>query len=561
MEYGEILARTYQLPQRQQAAPMGVQRQPKERKAEDFDFAKIPGLDKAPEGLEYSRPDIAQQTQRYYQDWADLRNFAKTMWVKYGVDVTAPDPGNQDSIWASEAFNQRLGLLMSGVNEAKLGQKAFEERQRLIAEGKITERPDAAVPQGYSAGYGLEQQYSPVFAESPESKNVLTGVQNLTPAQVAQANALKDQTVAEFERLAKDAYSRGDKLAGDNFTQQANYTRTKQVYAAENAPSWQFGQGSQVMALTSKVAALAKGIDSSFQDTGIVDTKTGRKIYASTANPIVQQTTERIGGKPVVRVDYVGGKIRLLNEDALKPGGYVPENYKEYDPDTDFYNLLQPAVQGVGLQQELERLAPELQRMGVMSVDGRGQMTLDATKMLSEREAAALPQFQAADPNLSQNVVQAKEQLRSRLTEMLKEDKWFQRQLAAIKGSITGKGVPKELAAPPTEASFDLPTAAGYKIQVTPIKKGNSKGFYAAFIKDDGTPYMQSGKPVESTFDNEEDLINFLDRYNAFNNMILQPQGTAQLTERQQRAIQAFKAQYGRDPNEAETQAILNKYK
>jgi len=164
MEYGSILAKQFDVPQRAQQGQLGGRgRAAAPAQAKD-DFKLNEFLEKAPEGLERSSPDIAKQTAQYYQNWNELRSFAKTMWAKYKIDVQTPDPSNPDSIWANQAYNQKLGLLLDGVDNARNSQKEWERRQTALTESKLLER-QGYTPQGYSANSSVTEGYIPTGAD------------------------------------------------------------------------------------------------------------------------------------------------------------------------------------------------------------------------------------------------------------------------------------------------------------------------------------------------------------------------------------------------------------
>src|SRR5690606_33515947 len=94
----EYLAQTFTLPEYQQPQPMGpgggrtaVPSAP--------DFGKIIGEPAA--GLQYTGR-VSELAKKYYQDYANLNNFAKTMWLNYKIDVTAPDAARPEAVQAAE---------------------------------------------------------------------------------------------------------------------------------------------------------------------------------------------------------------------------------------------------------------------------------------------------------------------------------------------------------------------------------------------------------------------------------------------------------------------------
>jgi len=179
MEYGSILAKQFDTPQPQQSGsgrgvgrPAGVAKEP--------DFKYDDSLNKAFEGLDRSTPDTAQAAQQYYQDWAALRSFAKSMWVKYGVDVTSPDPSDENAIWANQAYQQKLAILMNNVDRAKNDFTVYKNKQEAAFAGNFLPSQEF---NGSASLSPVTQQGQVLYDETPASKELPSGAMNasITP--------------------------------------------------------------------------------------------------------------------------------------------------------------------------------------------------------------------------------------------------------------------------------------------------------------------------------------------------------------------------------------------
>lgn len=199
MEYGSILAKQFDVPeQRQQQVaagragrPAGSGAGPADFKFDDYGLKPFDGLDR-------SNPDIAQAAQQYYQDWASLRSFAKNMWVKYGVDVMSPDPGDENAIWASQAFNQKLALLMNNVDRAKTSYETWKADQAAQREGKMIA---GAQPTGYAQetpfdARGMATAIDPTINLAAQE---LSGSFSTTPQDVSARNQRIQALQSELE--------------------------------------------------------------------------------------------------------------------------------------------------------------------------------------------------------------------------------------------------------------------------------------------------------------------------------------------------------------------------
>lgn len=239
MQYGSLLAKQFDVPQqRQQSAATGKAGRPAggggpaDFKFDDYGLKPFDGLDR-------SNPDVAQAAQQYYQDWAALRSFAKTMWVKYGVDVMSPDPGDENAIWANQAFNQKLALLMNNVDRAKNDFDVWKADQAAQREGKMIGKDYM----GSASTMGLMDRGTPIFPESPATANLMKGAQNITPGQAAAANVDITNQVAQYENLAQQAQAQGNRQLAEYYRQQAAIAQPLKVVAAENTPRSEYGSG------------------------------------------------------------------------------------------------------------------------------------------------------------------------------------------------------------------------------------------------------------------------------------------------------------------------------
>lgn len=316
MQYGSILAKQFDVPQqRQQAAATGRAGRPAggggpaDFKFDDYGLKPFDGLDR-------SNPDVAQAAQQYYQDWAALRSFAKTMWVKYGVDVMSPDPGDENAIWANQAFNQKLALLMNNVDRAKNDFEVWKADQAAQREGKMLGRDYM----GSASTMGLTERGTPIFPESPATANLMKGAQNITPGQAAAANTDITNQIAQYEGLAKQAEAQGDKATAEYYRQQAAIAQPLKVVAAENTPRSDYSaQYSNTGSAIKEWALLAEGSNRYFTLPERPSyTKEGRPLYEAVPTGWVgtqfgTKTTGANKGKPFT--------VAKLVYDYGAPGG------------------------------------------------------------------------------------------------------------------------------------------------------------------------------------------------------------------------------------------------
>lgn len=205
MEYGELLSRTYTLPQRGVEAQKGGVRAPKQPASPDEgDFEKsLPDfLKKPPEGLQFTTQRQADKSRELYQAWAGMRQYARDMWVNNRINVLEPDPSNPDSVIANQAMSMRLGMLLADIEESKAGQKLYHEViAPRILEGKATPTAGFATQGAFSASAPLTQQATPVV-ELPATtafKTEMLGVQDTSPASIADMNNRKQLLINDFE--------------------------------------------------------------------------------------------------------------------------------------------------------------------------------------------------------------------------------------------------------------------------------------------------------------------------------------------------------------------------
>lgn len=131
------------------------------------------GIPEAPSGLQYT-DHVAAQSQKLYQDWSDLRNFATSMWSMYGIDVRKPDPTRPESIAANQAFQQALANVMYQGDLLKQSGTMASQLAPMFAAG--TTRPTDQFGQAPLAQQLPQQAYQ--FAGLSEPSEKLLGAVN-----------------------------------------------------------------------------------------------------------------------------------------------------------------------------------------------------------------------------------------------------------------------------------------------------------------------------------------------------------------------------------------------
>lgn len=515
MEYGSILAKQFDTPQPQVqgGSGRGVGRPAGAAKEPEFKYDDY--LEKSFSELDRATPDIAQAAQQYYQDWAALRSFAKSMWVKYGVDVTAPDSGDENAIWAAQAYQQKLGLLMDNVDRAKNSFKVREADQAAQREGKLIGRDYS----GYASETRLTDRGTPTAIDPLVTLGAQenSGVFSSSAADVANRNILNQNTVDQMQAT----------YAGDPLQQQRQVAAAQTLHAGYNPPSQNsyFGSGGgQALALMGRVAATIAGAEN-YTPTGIIDSKTGFELRKSTNNPIVQFYPTKIHGKPAVAAFRSGKKFILVNEDGANGQYDTSSNAIEFDSDKDAYGLIYGTLKAQGMDREFEQYRGELQKQGVLKQEGDATyVDVNNPKLLG---ATAAQEAQAVNnqPNYQEQIQTAKDQVSALTKDMLRDDTLWDK----IKRIPFPLSPFKSTTAPIEEAVFDVPIAAGYKIKITPVKQGGKKLLKATIIDDAGEPYKsKDGKPVEKQTDEPKEIQDFLDSFYATNSFIKNAKPKAQ---------------------------------
>lgn len=562
MEYGQILSQLYNLPERPQptAQPQrgmrgGMGEQPK------FDYANF-GLDKAPEGLQYTG-DLAQKSQAIFGEWAQLRKYAKDMWVKHGVNILEPDPSNPDAVYAAQAFNQRLALLTAQIDEAKVGNKREELGIQAMLRGEAVAGPQYG--QQFAGSTPFQQQFTTTQAgdATKEFISKQQGVLNITQQQANALNAKRDALIADYQ----DAKKNDPTNAGFYDAQIQTLLRQQATPAENTAPrDYGYGSGSAVFGIVNRVADTIAGIG--FNDSGLVDTKSGKKVYYSSNNPIVQTSNERINGKPVVMVARVGEKLFLLNEDAVSSGTRTPTNSREFNPNTDAYLLIQQSAAGQGLGQELERLLPEFEKQGIIQRSGPWQFIMNAERALSGYGTTQLPATKKAlSEDLSGSVAEVKQKISAELDDMAREDKWFQRGLRQLSTIATGAApvLTPDLVKPLESKLFSSPNYPDTYLKVT-VERSNGKPVYKYSLVDaTGKVKKDKNGAMTYTSDNKQVVMDFIEsKFNGLNDLVLERMASTsseQYSDNQRKALEAFKKQFNREPSQDELAKILSKYK
>lgn len=191
MTFGQGQAQNFIIPMpQQQAAPAGGGGRPAgPAKEPDFDF-KDYGLADPQFDLQ-ATDNVGDAVTQYYQDYANAKRFAKTMWKQHGIDVLAPSGDNEFSVIASNTFNKMIANLWDTYNKAKQGaselSKAAEDQR--AGQGFINQQ---AMQQGRFFSQSTPDQQ---FTSTQVPEYIRTAQQNIS------------RTVdnpADFNRLTRD---------------------------------------------------------------------------------------------------------------------------------------------------------------------------------------------------------------------------------------------------------------------------------------------------------------------------------------------------------------------
>jgi len=514
MEYGSILAKQFDVPQRAQQGQLGGRGRGTAPAPAKDDFKLNEFLEKAPEGLERSSPDIAKQTAQYYQDWNELRSFAKTMWAKYKIDVQTPDPSNPDSIWANQAYNQKLGLLLDGVDNAKNSQKAWERRQTAVTEGKLLER-QGYTPQGYSANNSVTEGYIPTAADprigvakEEISGQFDTGVNQRNQMLGGMRSGLESTYGNDPERLAYQQALAQPLLASQNVKSDGNYG---------------YGSGlGQVNSMATDVVKLLTGTHPNFEKTDIIDPTTKARVLVSRNNKMLNSGQYRVGGKPAVEMVYSGGNLYAVNEDWLKTKKLNSTNSLAFNPDSG-YEIIQSVSNAAGLGKEVEQTLPYWKKLGFLEETGPGIYKSNPKALLSVDDKTAANQFnqedQAEQIKIGGAVERVKKDVLTDFNAMLKGESVFDWVKRAMTPSPMFRGVKgikgNTTEPPPTERIYSSGAIPGLKIVVTPTKQ-NGKRILEVSEQDDAGAAVK--EPVyladpQQAVDYVESRLGFNDLY------------------------------------------------
>lgn len=527
MEYGSILAKQFDVPQRQQqgqqvgrrGAGQGAQRQEPEFKYDDI-------LAKAPEGLERSNPDIAEQTAKYYQNWADLRSFVKTMWTKYKIDVQAPDPENPDTVWANQAYNQKLALLLDGVDNAKNSQKTFEADQQAAREGKIRTKDFNT----YSAQTQAGDRFTANYIESPEVANLNKGALNIRPSEAKAENQKRETIAQDFDKLAQEATTKGDTATADFYTQQARNARAITVFAAENSTPSSFGGGfNQADALATDVVKLVTGTHPDFKKTEIIDPTTKARVFRSGNNKLLNSGTVRVSGKPAIEIIFSGGTMYAVNEDYLKDKVLKPTNSLAFNK-KDAYEVIQGVSQAAGLGKEVEESLPKWKQLGFLQETNVGSGVVESRPeaLLSTDERKNVAQFEAEQNQEADKIKGSAEKIEAdalnSFEAMLGGENWWQKMKRNTKNMLSFSYDLDE--GPEKPISFSTGAKPGYQLIITPQTVDNARQLVVTETNDAGEPVSEP-----AIFKNPAQVKDFVKAKLGFNDLYIKAIESAQPTQ------------------------------
>lgn len=551
----DILSRTFEIPQPEAPAVArggtGGGSAPKY----DSDYFGIP---EPAEGLQWT-DNVSELSNRYYQKLSALDQFAKSMWLNNKIDVTRPDYSNPQGVLAAQAYQQELANIMSLADELKTSQKDLTAAR---AKDNFVMNP-GAFGEGQSFANAIDQGYStevaPVlqFQEKGINRNV--------------------ETTTDYNRLQNEA-AQAVAYWQDRYNQTGSPQDLIQLQAAQSmsptfnppAPQSDYGGFNQAYGSFSEIANTLRGRHRSFQGTN--RTKNGATIFESFSNPLVQAG---IASRVDSYVDEKGEPVvEIIPKDPNRPAIIVDQQNGDA--------LMAEASTALGYLKEYKDLKNK-----ALSA-GKGQMV--------STEMGEIPVV----PLTSLTTEEGNNYFQTNILPLADNRKMFSELKDKVKQDILDLKIPGKVASL-------LPTWAGgssakpqiiynsnpqsklgnKKVKVT--LKESSKGglYYDVSILDaaGGIGKDAEGNPYANTkLTTPEDVIDFLQTKAGVVDALLsqakslkneqtteqpspvnQPQQSEQgktitVTDRQMKAIEAFRKQFNREPSDSEVQKIISKY-
>ncbi len=262
--FGQGIAQSFEIPMQQ---PEPVVRDPRtsvgrgSTKQDEFDLTSL-GLEKPPTDLQVTS-NVDDLVSGIYNDWSELTSYAKTMHKKYGIDVMAPDPGNEFAYRSSNAFKKMVANLAHRIEKAKRGAESIKNLQTSAFAGNIDVAPGVFAQGQFASEVPVPQQFA--SNKLPEEFNLIKDSVNRAVETGQDMTNLKGK-VAEFIERQKRAYD-ANPTEDNKRRLDAAYSIGGPIWKIDNTGKAGGGTGGFVENELKKVALISKGSSMYFKPT------------------------------------------------------------------------------------------------------------------------------------------------------------------------------------------------------------------------------------------------------------------------------------------------------
>lgn len=396
MTFGQGQAQNFiiPMPQQQAAGGGGGGRPAGPAKEPDFDF-KDYGLGDPQFDLQ-ATDNVSEAVTQYYQDFANAKKFAKTMWKQHGIDVLAPSGDNQFSVIASNTFNKMIANLWDTYNKAKQGAAQLDKAAQAQMEGNGFINPQAMAQGRFFSQPDVSQRFT--STEVPEyirvaKENISRTVDNQADFNrlmqdkrivLDQAQRIYDANPTEQNRIALEAAKTMSPIR--------NYERT--------GGSGSGGGGAVAGILKETSKYLTGSPEAGFKP---VPGRFDAQGYQITAT---DQRKGTVVGK-VERVDPITGQITSVKDFVVDRSEFHPSLGKVvvYNEEGDS-KILEKSPVLFGIETKAFTPALAYRALDNMGLDDSS----DPRMFLSEQELAMLPNPQELGAQAPQVLAQREQQ-------------------------------------------------------------------------------------------------------------------------------------------------------
>lgn len=311
------------------------------------------GIPKPAEGLQYTG-DMVGRVQNYYQGLAALQQFAREQWIRYGVDVTNPDPTRPDSVMAAQAYQAALANLRFEGDNLKTSQEMLKEASPYMMQNKytpgseFTKRPFAEIA-GTGIGGEMSLEVDPMvsfvgqyggkdFSDRGQFNRAQQAVQNL-----------QQQPLSERDRVAAQAIT-------PDYTPRADSGKSK--------------TSGSVFEFLKRASAVAKGLSDYKISKNYIDPETGQalaetKEFNDAFESIDRKTGREVKGmiQGVLRNPTTGAMyLKISNQSDLVPVSMTELVYgiSKANPTYPRVDKIAAYIEEVGASDQAGNIVPEM---------------------------------------------------------------------------------------------------------------------------------------------------------------------------------------------------------